>query len=322
MLNMFADHFSFEKILLAVSALTGMSGLNAVAADVIALPSIQEYKQVNSVGKVAWQLDIDNDSLLMNKDDGFYTSGNRIGRSVVSASAMQSISYGWRIGQDLYTASDIKLQPSQLSRFDHPYAAWLYAGIFRDSTDVTGRSFSLGLDVGCLGPCAGGKWTQTNLHRLIQQPLPQGWDSQLRNEWGVIVSAEASPGRLLPLSGMDIAPKLKLHLGNIQTDVSAELLMRAGHLNTLPTHAASYAYLRTELKAVAYNATIQGGYFHQPTQPLHVKNGVGEVELGYLWKGDQYGVSASLIRRSNEIKELSNGVGAQNFARLQFIYVM
>ena len=316
---MFLERFSIKQILLTVCALTGV---NAFADEVMILPSVQEYKQVRSTGKTVWQLDIDNDSLLMNKDDGFYTSGNRIGQSIVTHSALQSVSYGWRLGQDLYTASDIKLLPNQLSRLDHPYAAWLYTGVFRESADVTGRSFLLGIDVGCLGPCAGGRWAQTNLHRLIQQPLPQGWDSQLRNEWGAIVSVEVSPGRLLPVAGIDLAPKLKLHLGNIQTDASAELLFRAGRLNALPLQPASYAYLRTELKAVAYNATIQGGYFHQPDQALHVKQGVGEVELGYLWKGDQYGISAAFIRRSNEIKELSNGIGAQNFARLQFIYTM
>ncbi|MFZ6767097.1 lipid A-modifier LpxR family protein [Undibacterium sp. Di26W] len=286
------------------------------------MPSWDEFKQVRQTGKTVLQLDIDNDSLLLKKDDGFYTSGNRIGQTTTQADALQSLTYGWRFGQDLYTASDIKLLPRQIAKIDHPYAGWLYAGMFREKSEATGKSLKLGLDLGCLGPCAGGEWSQTHLHRLINQPLPQGWSTQVRNEWGMVLTGEFSPGRLLPFSGVDVAPRFKGHFGNIFTDAGAELLFRAGSLNTLPEQAANYGFLRTEVKAVAYNASIQGGYFNKQANAVSPKTMVGEVEIGYLWRNDQYGLSASIIRRSNEIRELSNGQGAQNFARLQFFYAM
>jgi len=287
-----------------------------------ALPSWDEFAQVRQSGKTTWQVDIDNDSLLFKKDDGFYTSGNRIGQSFTRAGANQALTYGWRLGQELYTASDIKLMPNQISKFDHPYAGWLYAGLYREKNEANGKSQRLGLDIGCMGPCAGGEWTQTHLHRLLKQPLPQGWSTQLRNEWGAVLSGEYSPGRWLTTSNVDIASRLKGRFGNIFTDASAELTVRVGSLNALPEQSASYGFLRTELKAVAYNASIQGGYFNNQATAVKPKNLVGEFEIGYLWRGENYGASASFIRRSNEIKELSNGQGAQNFARLQFIYAM
>ncbi|MFZ6872805.1 lipid A deacylase LpxR family protein [Undibacterium sp. Di27W] len=287
-----------------------------------ALPSWDEFAQVRQTGKITWLVDIDNDSLLFKKEDGFYTAGNKIGQSFTKTNAAQALTYGWRVGQELYTASDIKLTPNQISRNDHPYAGWLYAGIYREKNEASGQSQRLSLDLGCLGPCAGGEWTQTHLHRLLKQPLPQGWSTQLRNEWGAVLSGEYSPGRIVAMSNIDIAPRLKGRFGNIFTDASAELMIRAGSLNALPEQPASYGFLRTELKAVAYNASIQGGYFNNQATTVKPKSLVGEFEIGYLWRGENYGASASFIRRSNEIKELSNGQGAQNFARLQFIYAM
>lgn len=286
------------------------------------LPSWDEFTQVRQTGKTTWQVDIDNDSLLLKKDDGFYTSGNRIGQSFTKGSATQALTYGWRLGQELYTASDIKLAPNQIAKIDHPYAGWLFAGVYREKNEANGSSQRLGLDIGCLGPCAGGEWTQTHLHRLLKQPLPQGWSTQLRNEWGAVLSGEYSPGRIVIMSNVDITPRVKSRFGNIFTDASAELMMRAGSLNALPEQPASYGFLRTELKAVAYNASIQGGYFSNQTAAVKSKSMVGEFEIGYLWRGENFGASASFIRRSNEIKEISNGQGAQNFARLQFIYAM
>lgn len=286
------------------------------------LPSWDEFTQVRQTGKTTWQVDIDNDSLLFKRDDGFYTSGNRMGQSFTKSDATQSLTYGWRLGQELYTASDIKLAPSQIAKIDHPYAGWLFAGLYREKNEANGSSQRLGLDIGCMGPCAGGEWTQTHLHRLLKQPLPQGWSTQLRNEWGAVLSGEYSPGRIMAISNVDIAPRLKGRFGNIFTDASAELMIRAGSLNALPEQQASYGFLRAELKAVAYNASIQGGYYNDQATAVKPKSLVGEFEIGYLWRGENYGASASFIRRSNEIKELSNGQGAQNFARLQFIYAM
>jgi hypothetical protein len=287
-----------------------------------ALPALDEFHQVKEQGRQVWELTIENDSLLFQDKDGFYTSGVQLGQRFVRNVGEQSTTYGWRVGQELYTASDTKLLPSQLSPLDHPYAGWLFGGIYKETADAQGSSTHLGLDLGCMGPCAAGKWSQTKLHQLLRQPLPQGWDTQLRNEWALQLSGAWSPGRWAPTSSIDLTPRLQGRLGNVFTDAGVEATLRAGRLNPLPDQPASYAFLRAQAKAVGYNATIQGGYFANQHTTVDPKRGVGEIEGGYQWRGQNWGLYASVIRRSDEIRQLSNATGAQNFAKLQFSYAM
>lgn len=286
------------------------------------LPSTSEYQQVQAQGRSQFVVDVENDSLLMNKDDGFYTSGIHLILNKTLRMPSQSISYGWHFGQDLYTASDIKLKPEQISPIDHPYAGWIYMGVFRELQNSDGSGLRLGLDVGCLGPCAGGEWTQTNLHQALNQPLPQAWRTQLRQEWGMVLNAELAPARWSLMPEMDLGSRFKLRTGNIFTDAKAELVWRYGRLNARREDQASFVFARTELRASAYNATLQGGYFNQQSLSMHPRRVIPELEVGYQYRGEVWGFYASVLRRGSEIKELSNAKAAQNFAKLQFIYTL
>ena len=305
-----------------VAATSGVVAAEGVGFTTVGNPSWSEAQSVMQHGREIWMLELENDSFLFNKDDKFYTAGDHLQKTYVSQTDLQSVEYGWRVGQDLYTASDVKLLPSQLAPNDHPYAGWLYGGIFNTHADVTGKSWRWGVDIGCFGQCAGGAWTQTQLHRLIDQPLPQGWSTQYHNELGVVLSSELSPGRLLPFADGDVTPKIHGRFGNIFTDVGAELEIRFGRLNALPYQQASYGFFRADVKEVAYNATIQGAYFSDDVPKVHAKRQGGEIEAGYLWQGEKYALRASIFRRANEIKEMSNAIGNQNIVKLQLIYAM
>lgn len=282
---------------------------------------LDDFQKVNSEGKGSVQVDIDNDSLLFKRDDRFYTSGMRITRQHLLRDGDGATVFGWRIGQEQYTPSDIKLPPAQIAANDHPYAAWLYGGVFRETYRADGSYLKAGIDLGCIGPCAGGEWVQTNLHRLINQPLPQGWNQQVRNEFGVVLHADAAPVRWTPRTMLDVTPNLHARFGNIFSDAGAGVTLRAGALNLLPDQPAAYGYLRIDGRAVAYNATLQGGYFSSANpHTVKPKRLVGEVELGMVWAKAEYGLRASIVRRGNEIDGLSNAIGAQNFLSLQFSY--
>lgn len=282
---------------------------------------LDDFRKAIAEGKPSTLVDIDNDTLLLRKDDRFYTSGTGITRQYALRGTDATTTFGWRIGQDQYTASDIKLPPAAVMAPDHPYAAWLYGGVFKQIQRVDGTHLSLGMDIGCLGPCAGGEWVQTNLHRVINQPLPQGWSKQVRNEVGAVLYADMAPVRWTPKSWLDVTPNLHGRFGNIFTDAGAGLTLRAGQLQPATEQGSAYGFLRVDGRAVGYNATLQGGYFSSGNpHTVKPKRVVGEVELGLQWSGAQYGARVSIVRRGNEIDGLSNAIGGQNFARLQFSY--
>lgn len=279
----------------------------------------RDFQRARELGRVTTTIDLDNDTLLFKRDDKFYTSGLRLTRQFsLPATDSGRTSYGWRIGQDLYTASDIKLPPRLVSPSDHPYAGWLYAGLFRKITDPEGSYRRVGLDLGCLGPCAGGRSTQTALHRIISQPRPQGWSGQVRGEAGAVLYADVAPVRWHYGRKIDLTPSVQGRFGNIFSDVAASLVVRGGQLDPLPDLAVLQTHLRVQARAVGYNATLQGGYFsnHNP-HVVAPRRLVGEVEVAVRWTGKHYTLSAALVRIGNEIAELPSSIGAQNLARLR-----
>jgi lipid A 3-O-deacylase len=302
------------SLLLAASTQAAAGALSNVVTD---------FQKARSEGKASTLLDIDNDSLLLTDKDGFYTSGLRLTRQYALRDASSLTVFGWRLGQELYTTSDINIPPEQVGPPDHPYAGWLYIGVFREQHHSDGRREKFGLDVGCLGPCAGGKRTQTFLHDVLDQPPPRGWSTQMKNEAGAVLYADVSPVRWTLSQNSELTPNWHVRFGNIYTDAGAGLTLRAGRLDTLPDQSTLHALLRMDGRLVGYNASLQGGYFSsQNIFTEKPKRFVGEAELGVVWRNGPYGITASIVRRGNEIQALPNAVGAQNFARLQFSYAL
>ena len=282
--------------------------------------ALDELRDVVARGSHVIMADIENDSMLLQRDDGFYTSGMRFRSTWTLVEGAQARTWSWHIGQELYTASDIKLQPAQIAANDHPYAGWLHTGLQRQVTDRGGGFRLLGLDIGCLGPCAGGELTQKTLHSLINQAQPQAWSTQLRNEFGVVLHGGWAPARWTPVHWFDAQPSLQGRFGNIFTDATAEVTMRAGRLNWHAQQPALFGYLRAGARAVGYNATLQGGYFSDKrARTVDPRRGVAELELGVTWQGRRFGLTAAVVRRGNEIAGLPNSQGSQNFAKVQLV---
>ncbi len=281
----------------------------------------RDVQNVWQQGRTTHTLEIDNDSLLLRDTDGFYTSGVRYTQQYALRNDGSLDIVGWRVGQEIYTPSDIKLPPAAISPSDHPYAGWLYGGLFRATHFADGGHLRYGLDLGCLGPCGGGEWVQKRLHRIIDQPQPQGWSRQVRNEPGAVLYADYAPRRWRLNSWLDLTPNVHGRFGNIFTDAGAGIVLRGGRLNLLPDEATLHGFVRLDARAVGYNATLQGGYFSSGNpHTVAPKRVVGEAEIGVAWNQAPFALSASIVRRSTEVRDLSNAVAAENFARLLFSY--
>ena len=272
-------------------------------------------------GRPTTVLDIDNDTLLLTGSDRFYTSGVRLSRSYRLRGDDGWESLGWRIGQQLYTPSTIRLRPEQIFVLDHPYAGWLYAGMFHRIEHIDGSEVALGLDLGCLGPCAQGEWTQESLHRALRQPSPEAWSTQIGQEAGVVLHAGGRGAYWALGRNADLRPGIAARLGNIFTDLSAEASLRAGELRPDANGDLQYSFLRVAVRAVGHDGTLQGGWLTgTDARTVRPRRVTAEMELGWQWQGPQWSLRVSVVRRGNEISGLSESDGRQDFLRLSIAF--
>lgn len=192
----------------------------------------------------------ENDSLFFDSDD-HYTQGLRIGYlgpdvkpgsgwnrpfdvlgsllPVFPGEAKRSRRYGLSFGQSFFTPSVIAADPPDPR--DRPYAGWLYLGA--DLLQDTDRRMleHVELQFGVVGPAALGRQVQRGWHEFIDGTEPEGWDAQLENEPGLVLSYERK-WRLKLIgdgaSGIDLIPELGGSLGNVFTYGEAGVLLRFG----------------------------------------------------------------------------------------------
>ncbi len=286
-----------------------------------AIAAGDEIREIFAKGRVTNTLDIDNDSLLLNGADGLYTSGLRFGQNFRVRDGEGWRSAGWRVGQQLYTPRSTQLTPSQLGPLDRPYAGWLYAGMVYRLERIDGSELAFGLDIGCLGPCAAGRQSQQTLHHVLNQQQPKGWGSQLSTELGVVAHLGARGPSWSVGSSADLRPAVAARIGNIFTDLSADLTLRAGQLRPLPDASTIHGFVRAGVRAVGYDATLQGGLFAQdPGRTVAPKRFTGEAEAGVQWQGGRWALRMSVVTRSNEIRGAVDSQGRQDFVRLSISY--
>lgn len=149
---------------------------------------------------------------------------------------------GVSVGQNIYTPQDTSTSSPIFN--DRPYAAWLYASIALQSTykranQTTGqddpvRLDTLQLDVGVVGPAAGGEFVQNNFHKLVGVDTANGWANQLHNEptLGLTFERRWRTGHDVliedPKLEYDFVPRLGVSVGNVATFASVGGTLRIG----------------------------------------------------------------------------------------------
>lgn len=174
---------------------------------------------------------LDNDFTLLT-DEG-YTSGVRIGCEVEGSSP--NIWPGARTavlaGHAIYTPANIS-QESLVSD-DQPYAGHAYLQSAVWEAKETGLS-RLDLQLGLVGPLAGGKFLQSTIHRIGGFARPRGWENQIGHE----LTANIRLGHIWSLDfgqvshDAGILPYVNLAGGNVLTAATAGTLLRIGRFDT------------------------------------------------------------------------------------------
>lgn len=134
----------------------------------------------------------------------------------------------YSLGHNLYTPKDITLVAQDPN--DRPWAAFLYgaAGL----VSITDNHIDeMEATIGIIGPAALGEQVQKFVHEHISDsPTPRGWDNQLKNEPGLMLSWERRWPELYGHEALGLSagftPHLGATVGNIYTYASAGVNFR------------------------------------------------------------------------------------------------
>ena len=268
----------------------------------------------------------------LNRSDSDYTSGLRLGwlspaltdmpAGVIAATTLPTFfgeapatsvirRVGVSIGQNLYTPANTATSLPIYN--DRPYAGWLYAGFAvqytykrpnKTGNDEPVRLDTLQLDLGLIGPAAGGEPVQNNFHTLIGVARANGWANQLHNEPTVGLTFERRwrTGRSVfiedPKLEFDFIPRVGAALGNVATYASVggtarigkELRDDFGPSRARPALPGSeafigdgsfgwYLFAGIDVQAVARNIFLDGNTDGNSLRVGH-RPFVGEAQIG------------------------------------------
>ena len=176
--------------------------------------------------------------------------------------------YGLRLRYDGFTP--LRIQDPFIRVGDRPYAAYGYASFFRISNQpARHQRLTTALELGFIGPAAGGKELQTAIHRATGNAEPRGWDFQIRNA-PIVGYRLAFEKQLAAASGhVELLGTTEASLSTLYTYASTGLRLRAGRLNpyfsSLGLVGQSswqlYGQATLEGRLIGYDATLQGGLF-------------------------------------------------------------
>lgn len=158
--------------------------------------------------------------------------GEHFGRfaAALGAGPVASSRYTWPlVGQSLFTPTNKDAYTPDPS--DRPYAGWLYVGAELTRRDTGGRTDSVQLLLGDVGPWAMGRQVQNIFHSLAGYGKANGWNYQLHNEPALLLRYAISWDKALPQLGpisADIIPGVGLTAGNVLTYGAANLTLRIG----------------------------------------------------------------------------------------------
>jgi hypothetical protein len=242
---------------------------------------------------------------------------------------------GFALSHTIFTPEDIEAPVPDPE--DRPYAAWLYASGTVVGTTRLGPGEMvqdvLQVNLGVVGPSAGGQFVQENWHDLIQAVEPRGWDSQLKDEFGIEITAQRTrqfEGPNLPLGlETDYALHGGATLGNVRTYASIGGLARLGwDLSSdfgppriRPALAGAgvfrpgqpfggYVFAGVEGRAVARDMFLDGNLFRDSARVEDRRDYGADLQFGVALHQGDVQVAFTYVHRTEEFVAQS---GPQRF---------
>jgi hypothetical protein len=134
------------------------------------------------------------------------------------------------IGQNIYNPNDQETR--ELIEEDRPYAGWAYVSAALNNHDAD-RLDSFEISLGMVGPSSQAENAQKIIHLWTSNGAPKGWDNQIKDEPGVVLSWQRFWRAVRKPIGEDVhfdfIPRAGVTLGNIMTYVNTGGVFRIGY---------------------------------------------------------------------------------------------
>ena len=250
--------------------------------------------------------------------------GERLARYLLRAGDGATVRYGVGAGQSIFTPETIRAAaplPDQ-----RPYAGWLYLETQSVVERRSGATDILRITAGVVGPASLAEDAQRTLHRTFDFVDPAGWDNQLRNEPGLVVSFDRRWRAGLG-DHAELSPHAGVSLGNVLTEARAGAIFRIGSnlrgdglpARVSPARPAAgahgregyswQAYVGGRGRAVAQNIFLDGNSFRDSLS-VGKKPVVGEIEVGFALRAKRVSLGYNHVLRT---KEYDSEPDAQDF---------
>lgn len=267
-----------------------------------------------------------------------------------------SYAAGAILSLNIYTPTDLT-DPYPIYD-DRPYAGWTYVGLIvqRANRSTSIPTFEhMELDLGTIGPDGYAGDTQKFVHKRFGFTDPEGWDNQIRDNfgldfkyqrrWRLDLVSDDNPSKF----GVQFIPDAGAVAGTMHDNLSVGGTLRAGW--NMPDDSgpnrmryasdftrsfartdgtdvtwshfleslSGYLFVRPDGRYVARDATIQGAFFRHSPVTLDVEPFVGELQMGFAIQFlSHWEVGYS---QTYSTKEFDGQHGGDSFGAITLTYV-
>ena len=243
---------------------------------------------------------------------------------------------GFALSHAIYTPEDISAPVPDPT--DRPYAGWLALSSTVVASDEDTQD-TLQVNLGIVGPSAGGKFVQNSWHKLIGAEIPKGWDYQLKDEPGIEIIAQRMQtfdGPDLPLGlETDLGGHVGVALGNVRTYAATGLTARIGWdldasfgpprirpalsgagefvPGTREDPWGGYAFIGVDGRAVARDMFLDGNLWRDSARVDDRNTLVGDLQAGVAVHYRHVQVAFTYVNRTEQFRRQA---GPQRFGAL------
>jgi hypothetical protein len=336
---------SLSAMALALSLPLSLASFPASADDNSVTPGT---KSQGITGKDLGRIAIleENDSIYSD-DDQYYTQGfeflyltPQVGADSPFYAPFQALSGGWAMpfngggqnvsrnyeivfGQSIFTPNATHTTRPRAE--DRPYAGWLYGGIGMIQDTDHRELDHLELLGGVVGPDALGRNVQNDWHQFIGIDKARGWDHQLHNEPGFMLTYERKWRFYQPVlagQAVDAIPEVGATVGNVMTYGETGIMLRFGQSlkadygparirpatsgttffdrNAMDSAVGYYFYVAAQGRVVGRNIFLDGNT-DGDSRSVDKKPLVGDLSAGVaVFWSDAFRLDGSVTYRTKE----------------------